>query len=82
MATGKVKVFSTPDCNKCSQARKFLDERGIDFEYIDVTLSAEALQEMRSISRGARSVPIISICDQVLVGYDKAELEEAITCLN
>ncbi len=82
MADGKVKVFTTPDCNKCSQARKFLDDQGIDFEYIDVTRSAEALKEMKTISRGAHSVPIISICDQVLVGYDRAKLEEAIACLD
>ncbi len=77
-----VKVYSTPDCAKCNQAKKLLKEQGVQFDSVDITESSEALQEMRTLSRGARSVPIISVCDRVLVGYDRAELLEAISCLS
>jgi glutaredoxin 3 len=77
----KVRVFSTPGCNSCKQAGKFLSEKGVDFDYIDVTSDGEALKEMRTISKGARSAPIISVCDKVLIGFNKAELENAINCL-
>lgn len=77
----KVKVFSTPECSNCNQAKKFLSDKGVEFDYIDVTRDGEALREMRTLSRGARSVPIISVCDKVLVGFNRIELEKAISCL-
>ncbi len=77
-----VKVYSTPDCTKCNQAKQLLKEHGVEFDSIDITESPEAFQEMRTVSRGARSVPIISVCDRVLVGYDRAELLQAIGCLS
>ncbi len=77
--TKKIKVFSTPGCNSCNQAKRYLTEKGVDFDYIDVTTDSEGLQEMRTLSRGARSAPIISIGDKVLVGFNKAELDSALS---
>lgn len=77
----KIKIYSTPGCNPCAQAKKFLSEKGIDFDWIDVTRDAGALQEMRKLSKGARSAPIISVCDKVLVGFNREELENAVSCI-
>ncbi|MFP5212548.1 MAG: glutaredoxin family protein [Acidobacteriota bacterium] len=74
----KVKIYTTPTCNYCKMAKDFLTEKGIDFEAHDVTTDREALEEMRKISGGARSVPVIAICDQVLVGFDQQAVEEAL----
>jgi len=82
METSKIKVYSTPGCHNCNQARKLLSDKGVEFEYIDVTRDGEALREMKRISHGARSVPVISICDKVLVGFNKVELEKALSCLS
>lgn len=77
----KVKVFSTPNCDLCEQTRRFLTEKGIDFEHVDVTRDQDGLQEMRNLSRGARSAPVVSIGDKVVVGFNKEELEKAISLL-
>ncbi|MEM5787194.1 MAG: glutaredoxin family protein [Syntrophobacteraceae bacterium] len=77
----KIRVYSAPGCATCNQAKKFLTEKGVEFDYLDVTSDGEALKEMRQIARGARSVPIISVCDKVLFGFNKAELEKALSCL-
>ncbi len=77
----KVKVYSTPACNQCERAKAFLSEKGIDYDAFDITQDSDALQEMRRISRGARSAPVISVCDKVLVGFNKEELEKAVSCL-
>lgn len=77
----KIKIYSTPGCNPCDQAKRFLSEKGVEFDSYDVTRDSNALQEMRRISRGARSSPIISLCDKVLVGFNKQELEKAMDCL-
>ena len=30
---------------------------------------------------GGRSVPVIAVCDEVMVGFDAARLEQAVNCL-
>jgi hypothetical protein len=46
-----------------------------------VTTDKAALEEMRKISGGALRVPVISLCSEVMVGFDKERLESALTCL-
>jgi len=77
----KVKIYTTPGCNYCRQAKVFLEEKGIDFESVDVSADKEAMQEMRKLTEGGRSVPVIRVCDQVLVGFDRKDLEKALECL-
>jgi glutaredoxin 3 len=78
----KVRVFSAPGCNTCSQAKRYLTEKGVDFDYIDVTADGGALQEMKTLSRGARSAPVIAVGDKVLLGFNKAELDSALSALD
>lgn len=78
----KVKVFSTPSCNYCRQAKEFLEEKGVAFESFDVSADKEALQEMKRLTGGARSVPVIAVGDQVLVGFDRKDLEKALESLD
>ena len=77
----KVTIYTTPTCGNCAQAKKFLTEKGIAFDSIDVTADKTALDEMKRISGGARTVPVISVCGRVLVGFDQTELEKAVECL-
>lgn len=77
----KVKVFSTPNCDLCERTRRFLAEKGVDFEYVDVTRDRDSLQEMRELSHGARSAPVVSVGDKVVVGFNREELEKAINLL-
>jgi glutaredoxin-like YruB-family protein len=78
---GRIKIYSTPGCTLCDQAKKYLSEKGVAFEQVDVTTDSEALQEMKKLSGGARTAPVISVCDKVLVGFKKIQLEEALNCL-
>lgn len=63
-------------------AKEFLSQKGVAFSAYDVTKDKEALQEMRRISGGALRVPVISVCNQVMVGFDAARLEMALRCLS
>jgi len=78
---GRIKVYSTPGCGLCDQAKKYLSGKGLDFDMVDVTRDSEALGEMKKLAGGVRTAPVISICDKVLVGFDKKQLEEAASCL-
>jgi len=77
----RIKIFSTPGCSVCDQAKKFLSAKGIDADLVDVTRDSEALKEMTKLTGGIRRAPVISLCDKVLVGFNKKELEEASNCL-
>lgn len=77
----KVRIYSTPSCHYCQQAKEFLTEKGIEFDTIDVSTDKEAFSEMRKISGGARSVPVIAVGDRVIVGFEQDKVEEALKSL-
>jgi glutaredoxin len=62
-------------------ARELLSKKGIEYTDYDITKDREALEEMRKISGGHRRVPVISICNEVIVGFDRNRLEQALSCL-
>ncbi len=74
----KVKLYTTPTCHYCNQAKEYFAEKGIAFEAYDVTSDAEALKEMKSITGGARSVPVIAVNDAVIIGFDRDAVEKAL----
>ncbi len=61
-------------------AKEFLTQKGYAFTDYDVTKDRAALDEMVKIS-GARSVPVIVACNEVMVGFDKTRLEQMLSCI-
>ncbi len=61
-------------------AKEFLSQKGFKFTEFDVTKDRAALDEMVKIS-GARSVPVISACNEVMVGFDRTRLEQMLSCI-
>jgi glutaredoxin 3 len=61
-------------------AKEFLSQKGYKFTEYDVTKDRAALDEMVKIS-GARSVPVISACSEVMVGFDRTKLEQMLSCM-
>jgi glutaredoxin 3 len=77
----KVKIYTTPTCPYCKMTKEFLTEKGVDFIAYDVTKDREALKEMQRITGGARSVPVIHACNQVMIGFDSSRVGQALTCM-
>ena len=61
-------------------AKEFLSQKGYAFTEYDVTKDRAALDEMVKIS-GARSVPVIVACNEVMVGFEKTRLEQMLSCI-
>jgi glutaredoxin len=61
-------------------AKEFLLQRGYNFKEFDVTKDRAALDEMVRIS-GARAVPVIAACNEVMVGFDRNRLEQMLSCI-
>jgi glutaredoxin len=61
-------------------AKEYLSQKGYKFKDYDVTKDRAALDEMVKLS-GARSVPVIAACNEVMVGFDKTRLEQMLRCI-
>jgi glutaredoxin len=61
--------------------KELLSEKGVEFTAYDVSTDKAALEEMRKISGGALRVPVISVCNEVIVGFDRDRVESALKCL-
>ena len=73
----KVKLYSTPACVYCITLKKFLEEKKIEYQEIDISEDEEAGQEMIE-KTGQMGVPVIEIDDQVIVGFDRDKIMEAL----
>ena len=73
----KVTVYSTPTCHFCHLAIDYFTENGVAFEDFDVASDLQRRKEMVEKS-GQLGVPVITIGDQTIVGFDKARIDEAL----
>lgn len=70
-----IKIYSTPTCPYCKLAKEYLSSKGINYQDFDVSQNKQALDEMIKLS-GQMGVPTIVINGQIIVGFDKARIEE------
>lgn len=70
-----IKIYSTPTCPYCIQAKKYLKEKKISFEDFDVAHDSKAAQEMVDLS-GQMGVPVIKMGNEVIVGFDQERIEK------
>ena len=66
----KVEIYTAMACPFCIRAVGLLSAKNVEFERIDVTLSAEKRKAMRSRANGQTSVPQIFINDNHIGGCD------------
>ncbi len=71
----EVKIYTTPTCPYCKMAKKFLDDNGIKYQEFNVVEDKAARDEMRN-KCSSLGVPTICFDDEVVVGFDQAQLIE------
>jgi glutaredoxin-like YruB-family protein len=71
----KVAIYSTPTCHFCQMAKEFFEQNKIKYENYNVVTDLARRQEMMEKS-GQMGVPVITVDDQVVVGFDQSFLEE------
>lgn len=77
-----VKVYSLSTCPWCKKVKRLLDEKGVQYEIIEVDLAEgqdqkQALEEVEKLS-GSRSFPVTVIKETVIRGYKEDEIVEAL----
>lgn len=68
-----IKIYSTPTCPYCVTLKKFLKEKGFEFEDIDVSENEKLAEEMIAKS-GQYGVPVADIDGVIIVGFDKNKI--------
>ena len=57
----KIKVYGADWCSDCITAKKFLNSKGVDFEYIDITDNQQAIALVEKINNGRRVIPTLIV---------------------
>ena len=69
----KIRLFIKPYCPWCHKAMRWLDERSIKYEKLDVVADTGAYKEMIGLS-GQELVPVIEVDGKVLADFGPEEL--------
>lgn len=69
----KVTIYSTPTCHYCNMAKDYFNDNQVKYEAFDVASDLEKRKEMMEKS-GQLGVPVITIGDEVVVGFDRSRL--------
>jgi glutaredoxin 3 len=66
----RVEIYTRAFCGYCTRAKRLLDEKGADYEEIDITFDGSKRAEMLARAEGRTSVPQIFIDGRPVGGSD------------
>jgi mycoredoxin len=72
-----IKMYTTTFCSDCRNAKRFLNDRGILYEEINIEETPGAAEYVMSVNNGKRKVPTIVFNDRAfaLSPYDERKLK-------
>ena len=74
-AQKRVLVYSTPSCIWCAKVKKYLKEKNIKYTNVDVSKDKRKVDELVKKS-GQMGVPQTDIGGTIVVGFDKAKINQ------
>ncbi len=77
-----VKVYALSTCPWCKKVKKYLDDKKVEYDAVDVDLvqgeeQQKALQEVEKLT-GKRSFPVTVINEEVILGFKEDKIDEAL----
>ena len=73
-----VKVYGADWCGDTQRALNYLDNLGLDYQYIDVEQDAEAAEWVKNQNGGKERKPTITVGERVLSVPSESELDSAL----
>lgn len=70
-----VSIYTTNTCKYCAMAKDFFNQNHITYNEFNVGTDIEKRKEMVEKS-GQMGVPVITVNDDVVVGFDEEKLRE------
>jgi glutaredoxin-like YruB-family protein len=68
-------IYSTPLCPFCIMVKRYLAQKGFEYEEVDVSKNPDLIEVIYRKS-GQTGVPVVDIDGKVIVGFDKRSLNE------
>jgi len=59
--TETIRIYTTSWCPDCHRAKRFLEERGLSFDEINIEQSEAAVEFVMSVNQGKRRVPTFEL---------------------
>lgn len=79
----EIRVFGTETCHDTQRSRRHLDDRGLDYQFVDIDDDEDAEQQVIEWGSGKRKIPVIEISSdgdvQRITEPSNAELDEALS---
>jgi thioredoxin reductase (NADPH) len=60
-----IKIYGADWCSDCLVAKRFLDEKGIKYEYIIITDNDDAITFLEKTNDGKRVIPTLDIDGEI-----------------
>jgi glutaredoxin 3 len=76
--TPPVTVYSSPTCAFCHMAMDYFKQKGVPYVEKDISVDQDALRFVLE-KVGQAVTPIITIGDQIIIGFDRPRIDEALT---
>jgi len=67
----KIIVYTSNNCSYCVRAKKLLEQKGLNYEEINIQIQTDQREEMISKSNGKRTVPQIFINEAHIGGFQE-----------
>ena len=72
-----ITVYTKPNCQQCNFTKNFINDNGIEAEFIDVTKDEHALAEMKAL--GYTNLPVVYVDENThWFGFRPDELEKLV----
>mgnify|MGYP001592030750 CR=1 FL=1 len=71
----KIKIYTTPSCAYCNMAKEYFKSKGLTWEEYDVSTDIARQKEMIDMT-GQFGVPVIDIDGKIILGFDRAKINE------
>ena len=72
-----ITIYTNPTCPYCAMAKDFFRDKKLPFKELDVSQDQKNAEEMIKLS-GQMAVPVIQIGDEVIIGFDRSQVEKAL----
>ena len=60
-----IKMYGADWCSDCTHAKKLLDSKGIEFEYINIANNHDAVAFLEHVNYGKRIIPTLDINGEI-----------------
>ena len=76
MQTSKIRIYGANWCGDCRRAKLFMNDYGIEYEWIDTDQSKDAEDIVRTLNHGKRIIPtiILGLQREALVWLSQKQL--------